>query len=444
MERSPYVLAALASVAVPGLDPTGVEPIPSEPAHEFDLAFVTDTQERRWVVRAPRTQAAAARMEESLPLLGLLARRLPFGIPAPRGFAAMKEGGRACVYPALPGHTVDFSGLPSGRGLAVEIGRAIAAVHNVDARLFDEAGLPAYDADTYRTRRLADLDRAAGTGRVPSALLARWERALEDVNLWRFAPTPVHGDLTGDQLLVVFADEDDVTSGTVRGMTGWEDAKVADPADDFAYLVADADPEALETVMEAYAHTRVERPDPNLLVRARLASELSLLTALMHAISAGFDEAADAHAAALRRLDEEVHAHEEAENDYRRTSLEPVAPARRSVPPPPVVEEEWDEGDETELVPVTGSADTGDDDTVGGADSGEAAVGDDTGSADAGGRADTELIDPFGDLGEDDPDGVAPGETTEGETTEGPDDDARRDGPQEPDDGDERPVRRLG
>ncbi len=356
MERSPYVLAALASVAVPGLDPTGVQPLASAPEHEFDLAFVTDSQDRRWVVRAPRSRAAAARMEECLPLLGLLARRLPFAIPAPKGFAPLQGGGRACVYPAIPGHPVDFAGLPSGQGLAVEMGRAIAAIHNVDPRLFDEAGLPAYDADTYRTRRLADLDRAAETGRVPSALLTRWERALEDVNLWRFAPTPVHGDLTGDEVLVVFADESDGTTGTVRGVTGWEDAKVADPADDFAHLVADAEPDALETVMEAYAHTRVERPDPNLLVRARLAAELSLLGDLMHAISAGHDEAADAHTAALRRLDEQVHAHEEAENDYRRTSLEPVTPARRSVPPPPVVEEEWDETEETELIPLSASS----------------------------------------------------------------------------------------
>ena len=57
--------------------------------------------------------------------------------------------------------------------------------------------MPVYDAETCRTRHLADLDRGAATGHVPTALLSRWERALEDVTAWRFAPTPVHGDLTG-------------------------------------------------------------------------------------------------------------------------------------------------------------------------------------------------------------------------------------------------------
>ena len=58
------------------------------------------------------------------------------------------------------------------------------------------------------------------------------------MSLWRFAPTPTHGDLGGEQILAVFDDDDDAATGRVRAFTGWEDAKVADPADDFAALVS--------------------------------------------------------------------------------------------------------------------------------------------------------------------------------------------------------------
>ena len=44
--------------------------------------------------------------------------------------------------------------------------------------------MPVYDAESYRTRRLADLDRGASTGHIPATLLSRWERALDDVTLW--------------------------------------------------------------------------------------------------------------------------------------------------------------------------------------------------------------------------------------------------------------------
>ena len=209
MTRSALALAALASAAIPGLDPATVEAVESREGQQFELAFVQDTQHRRWVVRAPLTRAAGAQMDITVALLGMLARRLPFSVPTPKGFVALKEGGRAAVYPYLAGRPLELTHLPAGPGLAAEIGRAIAALHNVDRQLFDEAGLPSYDADTYRTRRLSELDRAAATGHVPTGLLARWEAALEDVSLWRFAPTPTHGDLGGEQILAVFDDDED-------------------------------------------------------------------------------------------------------------------------------------------------------------------------------------------------------------------------------------------
>ena len=366
MERTPTFLAALASAGVPGLDPVSVEALPSVPEQDYDVAFVQDSEHRRWVVRAPRSEAAGARMDLTVTLLQMLARRLPFTIPSPRGFVELKGGGRAMIYPFLPGHNLAFDEMPAGPGPAAELGRALAALHNTDVRLFDEAGMPTYDTDSYRRRRLTELDRAAESGRVPTALLARWEHALEDVALWRFAPTCIHGDLTGDQVLAVFEDDADASTGRIRGLTGWEDAKVADPADDFAAIVNEADPAAVETVLEAYAHARVERPDPNLLVRARLAAELGVLAELMRADARGDEAAVEGFSSRLRRLDDEVHAEDPAD-DYRRSSLTPVALRARATPPPVVADEDDDEGeddvtfepaDATEAAPAAPSTDT--------------------------------------------------------------------------------------
>ena len=325
VSRKPAFLAALASSAVPGLDPVSVQAAVTEPGHYHEVAFVTDSQHRRWVVRAPLTSAAGAQMDTSVALLHLLGRRLPFSVPAPRGFVAVPEG-RAVVYPYLSGRPVDFGSLPAGPGLAAEVGRAIAALHNVDRAVFDEAGLPIYDAEEIRTRRLDDLDRAAATGHVPTGLLSRWERALEEVSFWRFAPTPVHGGLTGGRVLVAF-EGDDASSGRVRAITGWDNAKVADPAEDLAALVAACRPEAFESVLEGYAHSRVERPDRHLRRRARLASELRLLGALLGALSAGESDLIKARAADLRELDEHTvdEPDEEPQPAARVKSAAPVA-----------------------------------------------------------------------------------------------------------------------
>ena len=325
--RTPLALAALASAAVPGLDPTTVEGTTHLPGHRFEVAFIEDTQHRRWVIRAPISAAAGAQMDITVALLGLLSRRLPFSVPTPKGFVALKEGGRAAVYPYLAGRPLSFTHLPPGPGIAAELGRALAALHNVDRALFDEAGLPTYDADTYRTRRLSDLDRAAATGHVPTALLARWERSLEDVSLWRFAPTPTHGDLSGDQVLAVFDDDQDAATGRIRGITGWEDAKVADPADDFAALVTEASPEAVDTVLEAYAHARVDRPDKHLELRARLAAELRLVSELLTAVGSKDHGGVEVCAASLREL--------EANTFDQAVDEDPVSHTPPSPPPTP-------------------------------------------------------------------------------------------------------------
>jgi len=288
---------------VSGLDPVTVKGVVKLPGHQFEVAFIEDTEHRRWVVRAPVSAAAGAQMDVSVSLLGLLARRLPFSVPTPKGFVSLKEGGRAVVYPYIAGRPLDFARLPGGPGIAAELGRALAALHNVDLTLCEEAGLTTYDPDTYRTRRLSDLDRAAATGHVPTGLLSRWERSLEDVSLWRFAPTPTHGDLTGNDVLVVFDSDDDATTGRVRGLTGWENAKVADPADDFATLVTQASPSALDSVLEAYAHARADRPDMHLERRARLAGELRLVSELLSAVGSSSRRRIEACGDRLRQLD---------------------------------------------------------------------------------------------------------------------------------------------
>jgi macrolide phosphotransferase len=326
--RTPLALAALASAAVPGLDPAAVEGVRQPGGRRFEVAFIHDTQHRRWVVRAPVSAAAGAQMDVSVSLLELLARRLPFSVPTPKGFVALKEGGRAVVYPQIAGRPLDFQHLPGGPGIAAEVGRALAALHNVDLALCDEAGLPSYDPDTYRTRRLSDLDRAATTGQVPTGLLSRWERSLEDVSLWRFAPTPTHGDLTGDEVLAVFDDEEDAATGRIRGVTGWENAKVADPADDFATLVTQASAPAMDSVLEAYAHARVDRPDKYLTRRARLAGELKLVSGLLRAVGSKDHSAVKAFATKLRRLDAQTLDHEPDDDE----PVVPTAPSVHEVP----------------------------------------------------------------------------------------------------------------
>jgi aminoglycoside phosphotransferase (APT) family kinase protein len=306
VKRSDLALAALASAAVPGMQPVAVAAVVppddgTEPDHQ--QALVEDTTGRRWWVRAPLTAVAGAAMQRNDELVRQLARHLPFKVPAPVGYAALGRDGQAAVYPFVEGSPLDLGRLPAGPGLASAVGRAIAAVHNVPRAVFEEQDVPVFDAAGCRQRLTADVDRAAETGRVPTGLLARWEAAFDAAPLWQFATTPVHGSFRGTSVLVVFGEDDDAASGRVVAVTGWEEAQVADPAVDLASTCALASPQAWGSVLDSYALARAQRPDPYLHARARLISETRLLRGLAAAVAEGREDDVRRKVEALRRTD---------------------------------------------------------------------------------------------------------------------------------------------
>lgn len=330
--RGPLTLAALASAAVPGLDPDTVEGVvPTGPGDPIEVAFISDREHRRWVIRCPKTPAASAHLERSAALLALLARRLTMPVPSVKGWVALPEGGRAAVHTYLTGRLVTFAGIEAGSTLAVGLGRTIAQLHNLDARVYEEAGVPVYDAASYRSRRLAELDRAAATGRVPTALLGRWERVLDDEKLWDFTTTATHGAI-GEESVLATPDDGTGADADIKALLGWENAQVADPADDLAPIVAELPPEAVDTVLEAYAHARVERPDRHLRERASVIGEMQLVRAMMIAVAAGDDAGAEGYAAELRRLDDRLAREEAAREATTRAESASTATSEGSEP----------------------------------------------------------------------------------------------------------------
>src|SRR5690606_27436577 len=205
--RSPLALAALASVAVPGLDVYDVLRSPLADA-DFDVVIVKDATGQRWMVRAPRRPAAGAALEAEMGVLRALTRAreaglVEFEVARPAGAATIagETGGRAIVYSDIQGAPLVLAAVEPGPGLAASIGRTLAQIHELPTTLVEDQGLPAYGAEEYRTRRLAELDAGAQTGLVPPRLADRWEQQLENVAWWRFEPTVVHGDMGEHQLI---------------------------------------------------------------------------------------------------------------------------------------------------------------------------------------------------------------------------------------------------
>jgi macrolide phosphotransferase len=280
VRRKPIELAAVATAAVPGLTPTAVSSAPDDPA-DFDSALLLDSEGKRWRVRSPRHAEASARLETEFLVLRAFApairAELPFLMPTVAG--SVRLGTLSTfVYSHLAGSTRSVEELTAGPDvLAREIGVALAAIHDLPRSLVSNADLPSYTPNEFRQRRLNELDQAATTGKIPPALLLRWEHALEDVSLWRFNPSVVHGDLHEDNLLV--------EGQRVTAVTGWTDLRIGDPADDFAWLVASNEQDFVDAVLDAYTASRRDTPDNHLLRRAALSAEFALAQYLVKGIA---------------------------------------------------------------------------------------------------------------------------------------------------------------
>jgi aminoglycoside phosphotransferase (APT) family kinase protein len=282
VRRKAIELAAVATAAVPGLTPTAVSSAPDDPA-DFDSALLLDSEGKRWRVRSPRHAEASARLETEFLVLRAFApairAELPFLMPTVAG--SVRLGSLSTfVYSHLGGSTRSVEELTAGPdALAREIGVALAAIHDLPRAIVSNADLPSYTPNEFRQRRLNELDQAATTGKIPPALLLRWEHALEDVSLWRFNPSVVHGDLHEDNLLV--------EGSRVTAVTGWTDLRIGDPADDFAWLVASNEHDFVDAVLAAYTAGRRDKPDKHLLRRAALSAEFALAQYLVKGIAAG-------------------------------------------------------------------------------------------------------------------------------------------------------------
>jgi aminoglycoside phosphotransferase (APT) family kinase protein len=304
VRKTPLELAAIASAAVPGLAPTGVAGLPDDAA-DFQSAVLTDSAGKRWRVRSPKHAEASMRLETELLVLRAFSpairAELPFQVPTVAGTVQQSEL-RTFVYNHVPGSTFALEALvASGASVPVSIGRTTAGIHDLPAAMVDAADLPSYTADQFRQRKLNELDQAATTGKIPPALLRRWEHALEDVALWKFNPCVVHGDLHEDNLLV--------HDGSVSSVTGWTDLRIGDPADDFAWLVAVHEQSFADVVLESYRKYRKDPVDPHLMRRAALAAEFALAQWLVRGLSANDQTMVDEAVEMLNELESDVAEH---------------------------------------------------------------------------------------------------------------------------------------
>lgn len=302
MDNVELKLVAIAVAALEDTEPSGYAPL--EELGGGPRVLVERSDGRAFVVEAVADEAMAASLDaEHAAVSALESKGLPFGLPKrlatedadsdSLGLPGPERAVRILVTEPLPGARISAEGLDTRDDLITNLARTLAAIHEAPVDAVLAAGLPSFDSAELHDRLVADVDRAAQSGAVPPALLERWEHEFETAGLWRFMPTVVHGRFTESDALV--------QDSEVVAITGWDGLKVADPAEDLAWVLSALGPGAVATFFSAYEQAR-RGADDGLRRRAELYSELSLLEWLLYGIDAGDDAIINDAEALLQEL----------------------------------------------------------------------------------------------------------------------------------------------
>jgi aminoglycoside phosphotransferase (APT) family kinase protein len=219
----------------PALEVHGVRAI----EHGWDSLVLEVNGE--YVFRFPRRPEVQEWMERELRLLPELAATLPVDVPR---FEFVARNGLLCVgYRKLVGEPAD-SALDARAG--EDLGRFLSALHGFPVERVRTLGVPYFDPTAWREhfeRLCGDLRRRV----LPLLTRSEGERAesvFASIPALDFEPVLVHGDLGPEHVLV--------RGGRVVGVIDWSDARIGDPALDFAWCLHGTSEATADAVARSY------------------------------------------------------------------------------------------------------------------------------------------------------------------------------------------------
>ena len=294
MAKSHLILAALAAEAASGKNFVSTR-LTSDTTPGFDSAVLQSEIGKHYQVLVPTSKPAEKELETELNALQLV---------GPLASTTLS-------VPAIIGQTKDFEGRPvvvlsfeqskdiklgSKNSEPLELLSAeLARVHSLSISNAQSSDIQAVTQAELNSELVVELDKLADSGKIPGVLLSRWERALEDIGLWRYRPTVIHGSVGSDNVGI---------AGDKLVLRGFGSMRISDPAEDFAWIAGGSTEAVLNSCFAQYAEIR--EADENMVKRAIFYSEVEIARWLSYCLETGDQRSAEAAAADLENLAEDA------------------------------------------------------------------------------------------------------------------------------------------
>lgn len=294
MAKSHLILAALAAEAVRGKNFTSTR-LNTEKTPGFDSAILESDTDRKYQVLVTIGKQSEAELKTELNALKLVSPLASSTLSVPEIIGETKDSDGSQVVVLSFDESKDIRlGAKNSEPIQL-LSAELARIHSLSVADASELGIQSFSPTDLNAELVSEIDKLADTGKVPGVLLSRWEKALEDIGLWRYRPTVIHGSINSDTV---------GTAGDKLVMRGFGTMRVSDPAEDFSWIAGGSTEQAINTCLAQYLEIR--EADENLLKRAIFYSEVEIARWLSYCIEIGDDRAAEGASADLENLAEDA------------------------------------------------------------------------------------------------------------------------------------------
>ncbi|WP_340015024.1 macrolide 2'-phosphotransferase [Paenibacillus sp. FSL K6-1318] len=224
----------------------------NESGMDFRVAFATDINGQKWVLRQPRREDVWGRAENERRVLDVVRGSVPAQVPDWRictpeliAYPLLDGDPIAVVDPAGAGYAWRFPQETLSDEFLDSLAATLAALHNIDPEEAAKGGVRIKTPMEARKEFAANIEEIKKNFTVPDQLAERWTVWLSVGSYWPKHSTFNHGDLHPPHIIV-----DDTQR--VTGLIDWTESEIADPGKDFVILYGLFQDDGLRDLLKRY------------------------------------------------------------------------------------------------------------------------------------------------------------------------------------------------
>ena len=217
---------------------------------DFKVVFATDVNGQEWVLRIPRRDGLADRIEQEKKILELAKKHLSVSVPdwkiaSPELIAYPLLANKPVLTFDEKTYEVTWNIDPKDPHITTSLAKVLVELHRIPTLEAENLGLKSQTSERARQEVWERIERVKRELGIGDELESRWRKWVDNDRLWPDFSTFIHGDLYAGHLL---AEE----TGEITGIIDWSEGQVGDPSTDFSGHVSAFGEESLKELIANY------------------------------------------------------------------------------------------------------------------------------------------------------------------------------------------------